>query len=92
LTPRNHLKIAMSSREALIGYTPDLQASGVWFGPLNSVARRGWIGCELSLVWQFLPDPRAKPFWLFPNGPVTTSLSSSGPDVLDDLQRDTSSR
>ena len=59
---RHCLKLAaMSAPTVLIGYTPDLQESGVWFGPPNCVSRRGWLPCEPSLVWVFLPDPRAKP-------------------------------
>ena len=51
----------MSAPTVLIGYGPDIQESGVWFGPPNCVSRRGWLPCEPSLVWVFLPDPRAKP-------------------------------
>ena len=52
---------AMADPTDLVGYTPDLQTSGVWFGELNAVAHRGCFPRELSLVWAFLPDPRARP-------------------------------
>ncbi len=51
----------MSAPTVLIGYGPDLQESGVWFGPPNCVSRRGWLPCELSLLWVLLPDPRSRP-------------------------------
>ena len=60
----------MADPTDLVGYTPDLQTSGVWFGPMNAVARRGWFPCELSLVWAFLPDPRPRPIPRDRRGPT----------------------
>ncbi len=62
----------MADPTDLVGFTPDLEGSGVWFGALNCVARREWLPLA-PLVWGFLPDPRALPVrgrarpgaWLF---------------------------
>ena len=50
----------MADPTDLVGFTPDLEGSGVWFGALNCVARREWLPLA-PLVWGFLPDPRALP-------------------------------
>ena len=62
----------MADPTDLVGYTPDLQTSGVWFGAPNAVAHRGCFPRELSLVWAFLPDPRARPIPRDRRGPTGT--------------------